>query len=199
MCATSVGLDHEMNLALDRADSVQELEKLFGDFGFGAHAFQCRLSATKKETRCSHAHADQRGQKHQKGKKSKTGQMEARAVGYSADGAAKEAKWNKRVAVPGTTTLDELDRVQTARFLCDLITKCGPLGRPVGGPYYAARRIYKHKKWTGRDIVRLVEKGAMKEELRSLGIPGPTATRLREEIESHLFYGTPIEKLEPCK
>jgi hypothetical protein len=95
--------------------------------------------------------------------------------------------------------LDELDRVQTARFLCDLITKCGPLGRPVGGPYYAARRVYKHKKWTGRDIVRLVEKGALKGELKSLGIPGPTAIRLKEEIESHLYDRTPIKNFEPCK
>jgi hypothetical protein len=193
MRATSVDLDHEMNLALDSADSVQELEKLFDDSGFGIHVFQCRLSATKNEALCSHA--DQKDQKEQTYKRDQTDPV---AVRYSARGSGKEKKWGDRAAVPGTTTLSELDRVQTARFLCDLITKCGPLGRPVGGPYYAARRIYKHKKWTGRDIVRLVGKGALTGELKSLGIPGPTALRLKEEIESHLYYRTPIEKFEPC-
>lgn len=174
----------------DSTDPVQKLKEFVRDWDFAASPFKCRLSASKQQVSCSHETCCLEAMESLESPDSRRTDKRAKSV--------KEKKWRDRVAVPGNTTVSRLDRVQTARFLCDLMTRCYPIRGPIGGSYYTARRIYKYKQWTGEDIVKLVQDSGMVDELEAVGVPRSTAKQLSRKIAEHVHFNTPIETLGPC-
>ena len=186
-------LEYDIIDALDNStDPVQKLEEFVRDWGFAASPFECRLSASKQQVSCIHETCCLESLESRR--------TDKRAKRDAQDESTKEKgdKWRDRVAVPGKVPVRLLDRVQTARFLCDLMTRVCPIRGPIGGSYYTARRIYKYKQWTGKDIVKLVQDSGMVDELEAVGIPGSTAQQLSLKIAEYVHFNTPIETLGPC-
>ena len=202
--ANEVQLEYDIINALnDSTDPVQKLEEFVRDWDFAASPFTCRLSASKQQVSCIHETCCLESLESPESIESiespESRRTDKRAKRAKQDESAKEKKWRDRVAVPGKVPVRLLDRVQTARFLCDLMTRGCPVISPIGGSYYTARRIYKYKQWTGEDIVKLVKDLGMVDELEAVGIPRATAQQLGRTIADHVHFNTPIETLGPCK
>jgi len=185
------GEDTEMSKALDAHDPIKELDKLASnrERERGSKRFRCRASTQKGALMCCHDPGDLFCDT-----ASSVGVRYSDAA-YREPARAKEPKWRDTVAIHPEKTLQQLDRYETARFLChqmsDITTSTTR--------YSVARKIYKRTEWTGSDLARMVKNPEqMIEDLKRLGTPDDVAVHLARRIILYIEEGKTISTIGPC-
>ena len=189
------GEDTEMSKALNADDTLDELCKLASRRELHHKEFRCRSSIKKGEPMCCHDPGD-------------TSCVTASSVGvrYS-DGAyrepalLKEPKWRDTVSIDPEKTLEKLSHDETARFLCHEMNAIAQSRE--NSHYLVARMIHKRTRWTGSDLVSMVntpanEPNEMLAGLKRLGTPSDLAASLVERIKRYIKDGRTISQIGPC-
>jgi hypothetical protein len=124
---------------------------------------------------------------------------------YSEPARAKEPKWRDTVSIDPEKTLQELDRYETARFLCDQMNDIAKKKKTKR--YSIARNVFKCTNWTGSDLARMVDTPAntpvdtpseMLKGLTRHGAPPDLAERLVRRIKWYIEQGKTIGTIGPC-
>jgi hypothetical protein len=88
-------------------------------------------------------------------------------------------------------TVDQLNEIETARFLCHWIRVLDH--RDTGLAYRIARKALK-RTWTGGYLA-----SSSQEDLEELGTPSDTASLVHSTVRTHVKQGLSIGDLRPCK
>jgi hypothetical protein len=180
------GEDTEMSVALNAHDTLGALHTLASRRERLAERFRCRASG---ELVCCHNPGDLFCDT-----ASSVGVRYSDAV-YSEPASAKEPKWRDTVSIDPEKTLQQLDRYETARFLCDQMNDIAKKKTH----YSIARNVFKRTPWTGRDLARMVDTPSeMLEGLTRHGAPLDLAKRLARRIKLYIEQGKTIGTIGPC-
>jgi hypothetical protein len=116
---------------------------------------------------------------------------------YSEPASAKETKWRDAVSIDPEKTLQELDRYETARFLCDQMNDIAKKKKKTH--YSIARNVFKRTNWTGSDLARMVDTpNEMLKGLTRHGAPPDLAKSLVRMIKWYIEQGATIGTIGPC-
>ena len=187
------GEDTEMSVALNAHDTLGALHTLASRRERRlTERFRCRASTKNGELVCCHNPGDLFCDT-----ASSVGVRYSEAV-YSEPASAKEPKWRDTVSIDPEKTLQELDRYETARFLCD---QMNDIARSSEKTHYSiARTVFKRTHWTGLDLARMVDTPSemLEEGLRRHGAPPVLAKSLVRRIKWYIEQGKTIGTIGPC-
>jgi hypothetical protein len=182
------GEDTEMSVALNAHDTLGALHTLASRRERLAERFRCRASG---DLVCCHNPGDLFCDT-----ASSVGVRYSDAA-YSEPARAKEPKWRDTVSIDPEKTLQQLDRYETARFLCD---QMNDIARSSEKTHYSiALKVFKRTRWTGLDLARMVDTpNEMLKGLMRHGAPPDLAKRLVWMIKWYIEQGKTIGTIGPC-